>query len=331
MKVVIYQNNDRLKNEYFELVKRKYMNLKNFEYFFSDLKKALKFSHLKQQPYFISVIDDSTMLAHAAVICDRQLPRGTAFWGFFETSDNEEVFQLLWEKIKEVAREKGINRLLGPVNGSIWHQYRFIKETDRSPFFKTELFCEPFYYKLVKKTQEKEILYYSAYRNNFDNIIATTEPFYKKIMGDGFSLIESVKLTEKDLDNILKHCKKIFRKSWGYIDLSSSCFADLYSSQKLVPHLKRIYFLKKNQQIVGYCSLMLEDRRTLILKSIAILPEFQKLKLANALIYKVHIDAQLNQHQKVIYALIKENNAIKKLPKDDAVIFRRYVAFESYL
>jgi|SRR3989344_5026363 len=329
MNVIRYKNNENLRNQYLALVSSKYSSFKNFEYFFSDLKEAVRFSLSNQQTDFLAIIEGEKMIAHIALILDPQLPKNKAFWGFFESQNNEEIFTLLWEKLKELAKEKGINQLLGPINGSVWHQYRFIKEIDTSPFFKTELFCEPFYYDLVKKICSEEIPYYSAYRNDFNKLISITESFYKKMIDDGFTIIESTEVTEKQLKDVLNLCKTVFKNSWGYIDISDTDFASLYSSQKFSNHLSKVYFLQKDKKVIGYCSILIEDNESLILKTIAILPEFQSFGLGNALIHKIHIDAQKNQCKKIIYALIREDNGVKRLPKDDAVIFRRYVAFES--
>ena len=42
----------------------------------------------------------------------------------------------------------------------------------------------------------------------------------------------------------------------------------------------------------------------------------------------IHVDAQDLGVQRLIYALIYNENNIKHLPQDDAVIFRHYSAFE---
>lgn len=102
----------------------------------------------------------------------------------------------------------------------------------------------------------------------------------------------------------------------------------LYSSDKLKTHLNKLYLLYKDQQIIGYCGTTVEDEQTLILKTICILPEYQRLGLGNALAYKIHLDAQKEGFNKAIYALIREGNKIKNFPKDDTLIFRRYAAFE---
>ena len=87
--------------------------------------------------------------------------------------------------------------------------------------------------------------------------------------------------------------------------------------------------LQANGKIVGYSALMRDDENSVILKTLAILPEYQGLGLANALIYKMHEDVIKSGCIKVIYALIREENRVRDLPQNDVTIFRRYASFES--
>ena len=92
--------------------------------------------------------------------------------------------------------------------------------------------------------------------------------------------------------------------------------------------LNALYLLYKGEDIIGFCSTYKEDETTLILKTICILPQYQGKGLGNALAYKIHFDAKKDGFKKIIYALIREGNDIKKFPKEEAVVFRRYAAFE---
>ena len=58
------------------------------------------------------------------------------------------------------------------------------------------------------------------------------------------------------------------------------------------------------------------------------MPPYQGLGLGNALAYKIHFDAKNEGFKKIIYALIRDGNNIKNFPKEEAVIFRHYAAFE---
>lgn len=318
--------------ELIEILREKYGSHKDYDYFLNDTKKALSFCTNNENVSFYPVAgyENGKMCSHAALIIDKRLPTGEAFFGFLECPEDAAAFGALWNALIKEARDKGISVLKGPVNGSIWHQYRCIKETDDSDFFKAEPFCEPYYYDfLISNKPDAEIFYYSAHREPFDIVLRIIkEDSYTKLADAGFSIKETKQVAPEELRIIADISKKVFHASWGYTELNEQEFVQLYSSEKLTEHLDTLYLLYKGDAIIGFCSTSREDNHTLICKTICILPEYQNLGLGNALAYKLHVNAKREGFKKIIYALIREGNNVKNFPKDDAVIFRRYAAFE---
>jgi hypothetical protein len=331
MEIKTYQP-DTSASELTELLRKKYGSNKNFDYFLSDFKKAFDYCVGNRNVLFypIAGFENKKMCAHIGLIIDKRLPAGEAFFGFSEFPKDASAFSLLWGSLIKEARDKGISVLKGPVNGSIWHQYRCIKETYTSAFFKAEPFCEPYYYDFLASNKPiVEVLYYSAYREPFDIVLRMiSEDSYNKLAGLGFSIKGTKRITLEELYTIANISKIVFHDSWGYTELNEQEFMQLYSSEKLDEHLNSIYLLYKDKEIIGFCSTAKEDDHTLICKTICVLPEYQGLGLGNAFAYKLHLDAQKEGFKKMIYALIRESNNVKNFPKDDAVIFRRYASFE---
>lgn len=332
MKIIKYKPSNTSLPGLVALVKKKYRNEKNFDFFLSDFQKAYSFCVDNPNINFIpfSAFEDKQLVAHIAIINDKRLPKGEAFFGFFETKQDLTIFKALWQNLIEEARKMGISRLLGPVNGSIWHQYRCIKETDGSEYFKSEPITEVYYYKLLTQVKPTtEVSYQSAYREKFDKVMRIIQTEFRKLEAAGFDIKKLESVNYEQLRTIAEISKIVFRNnSWGYTDLTEREFLQLYSSDKLKAHLNKLYLLYKDQQVIGYCGTSIENAQTLILKTICILPEYQGLGLGNALAYKIHLDAKKEGFKKLIYALIREGNKIKNFPKDDTVIFRRYAAFE---
>lgn len=328
-------NTDTSSEELANLLQEKYGNNNDFDYFLNDFKKSLNFCTDNENITFYPVagFEDGKMSAHAALIVDKRLPIGEAFFGFLEFPDDASVFSALWSSLIKEARNKGISTLKGPVNGSIWHQYRCIKETNHCPFFKAEPFCESYYYDfLTSNKPAKEILYCSASREPFDIVLQIIgERVYDNIINLGFSIKETKSITPDELRTIAHISKIVFHDSWGYTELDEQEFLQLYSSEKLMAHLNTLYLLYKGNEMIGFCSTSKEDDHTLICKTIAVLPPYQGLGLGNALAYKFHVNAHKEGFKKIIYALIREDNNVKNFPKDDTVIFRRYAAFEFQL
>ncbi len=332
MKITKYKPNKSLLPELITLIQDKYKDKKNFDYFFSDYQKAYSFCVDNENILFIPIaaFKNEQLIAHIALINDRRLPKSEAFFGFFEIQKDITVLEEIWECLLKEAKKQNIKILKGPVNGSIWHQYRCIKETDESEYFKTEPISEIYYYELLSQMKpEREISYYSASREKFDKVMRIIHAGFEKLATAGFEIKKVKDVTFEQLHAIAEISRNVFSKnSWGYTDLTEKEFLQLYSFDKLQQHLNNLYLLLKDQQIIGFCGTTTESEQILILKTICILPECQGLGLGNALVYQIHLDAQKAGFKKMIYALIREGNQIKNFPKDDTVIFRRYAAFE---
>src|SRR3989338_1230297 len=322
-------------NELTQLLREKYGNCKNFNFFLSDSKKAFEFCMDNDNVSFYPIEGrkDGHMKAHIALIIDKRLPRGEAFFGFMESPDDVSAFSLLWNNLIKEAKEKGISVIKGPVNGSIWHQYRCIKETDGSPSFKAEVLSEPYYYDfLMSQKPSIEVGYFSASREPYDIVLKMiNQGSYEKLESHGFSMRVAKQVTPSELKTISDISKAVFKENWGYTELNDKEFTELYSTEKLNEHLDALYLLYRGEIIIGFCSTSKENELTLLLKTICVLPAYRGLGLGNALAYKIHLDAKKEGIKKIIYALIREGNSVNNFPKEEAVIFRRYAAFEFHI
>lgn len=315
-----------------ELLKKKYENIGGFEYFLSEFNKAFSYCIGNDNIQFfpISGSENAELQAHVALIIDKRLSKGEAFFGFLEVPNNLEVFGSMWNALTKEARSRGISLLKGPINGSIWHQYRCVKETNGSPWFKTEMLTEAYYYNLLQsQNQSAEIEYFSASREPYDIVLKLINPeSLSKMKSYGFSMKVAEDVTPSDLKIIANISRQVFKDNWGYTELNDQEFAGLYSAHEINKNLNALYLLYKGDVIIGFCSTFKENDSTLLLKTICVLPEYRGLGLGNALAYKIHEDAKKGGIKKIIYALIREGNSISNFPKEGTVTMRRYSAFE---
>ncbi len=321
-----------ISSELNRLLREKYGNNVNFDYFLRDFNKSYDFCLNNDNISFypIAGFEGEELRAHIALIIDKRLSAGEAFFGFLEIPDDSQVFDSMWSSLMEEAHNRGISVLKGPINGSIWHQYRCIKETDGSPLFKTEVFSELYYHDFLKsKKPSSEADYFSASREPYDIVLKLVDPGSFNMLSQHGFRIEAVKqVPPAQLKTIADISRWVFKENWGYTELNDQEFIDLYSSEKLKDYLDSLYLLYKGTELIGYCSTSEENKSTLTLKTICVLPVYRGLGLGNALAYKIHLDAKNNGFKKIIYALIREGNSINNFPKEGTVIFRRYAAFE---
>jgi hypothetical protein len=334
MEIKKYKPNKIPPLELIDLLHRKYGKSKNFDYFINDYQKAFDFCIDNENIVFISIAayQGEKMQAHLALIINKRLSSREAFFGFLETPEDTSVFNSMWNSLIKEARANKISILKGPVNGSIWHQYRCIKETDGSEFFKSELFSETYYYDFLRSSKPvSEVIYHSGYRKRFDAILKVGQPAYDRLAPAGFVVKEMELGSMEKLQTIASISRAVFKSSWGYTELSQKEFLKLYSSEKLTPGSTRIYLLYKGEEIIGFCGIFKENNFTLICKTMALLPEYHGSGFGNALAFKVHLDAKEEGVKKIIYALVREDNNIKNFPKEEVVIFRKYAAFEFHI
>ncbi len=331
MEITTYQP-DPAAHELIELLREQYAGQRNLDYFLKDIERAMGFCVGNDNIRFpqLAGFENRKMRAHGAIIIDRRLPPGEAFFGFLEFPDDASTGTMLWDHLIKTAKNNGIAVLKGPVSGSIWHQYRCVSETDHSPLCKAEPFSQPYYRQfLAAQGPTGEVLYYSAYRRSFEKVLALLdERMRQQPMGPAFSIRETGRATPEELRTIADISRTVFCNSWGYTELTDAEFSALYSSEKLATHPGPLYLLYDREELVGFCGTFWEDEHTLVSKTIALLPRYQGQGLGNALAHRLHTDAAQRGVKKMIYALIREGNAIGHFPKDEAVIFRRYSAFE---
>lgn len=313
------------------LIQEKYSAMENFPYFAQDFATAFAFAatspHVRFTPFTAEA--QGKMLAHIALVTDDRRPAGESFFGFMEMPQDEALFSRMWDALSAEAKAQGIGKLMGPVNGSVWHHYRAVTETDGTPFFKSELPSAPWYHDYLEaKNPSETVHYHSGYRTRFDAILALGPLVAPALLKYGLSVRRLEHAGAGELPTVVALSRAIFKGNWGYVDLADEEFTALYAPSKLASGLHALYFLQRGEQVIGYASVFEEGADTLACKTMAILPEYQGQGLGNALAYEIHKDAAREGAKKMLYTLIRDENGISRFPKDDAVVFRRYCAYE---
>lgn len=316
--------------EYQKLLLKLYNNSKAFKYYCNDLIKGLEYStnSVFQTTSLFLITDEDITIATFALIKDIRMAKDKVFFGFFESENNNKLLDFIWKSILEESKKIDCQKILGPVNGSIWHQYRFVSKSNKEITFPSEPITKSYYFDFfASKKTVKVTEYHSAYRTNFDVILKYTEPSYQKAIDKN---VEIVRITNFDLELlkvIYRFSSQIFSKSWGFVPLNFEEFLELYNSEKIEDFIGSLYLTKVEDRIVGFC-MNIETEDAIIMKTIAVIPEFQKHGLGNALVYAVHNEAKTKNKDYVIYALINKKNKIQHFPQEEVVILREYVAFE---
>lgn len=336
MKIKLYNPTDfHSENKLRAFLKELYASNINFDFFLGDYQRAYDFcvtsEHVKFYP--LVFLQDEKLVAHVALVVDDRLPPGEAFFGFFEIIDDMKVFNEVWRELTKLARLHHVQVLKGPVNGSIWHQYRCIKEDTSIPFFKTEPMTPLYYYDFLSQVNPtSEITYSSGIRESYADILEILKEhknsIEQKLENGGFKVEVNTEITRDSLLAIASLSAAVFdEKSWGYTKLDDVEFSKLYDLEKINEHTYKLFLLYHHDVLVGYCSTMREEM-SLICKTICIVSEFQGVGLGNALALKIHEEAERDGIEKIMYVLVRDGNRVHNYPTEDVEIFRKYAAFD---
>lgn len=251
-------------------------------------------------------------------------------FGFVHFPDSLEERKSFWERVCQKAKKMGAHSLVGPIQASTYFPYRFITETDGRPFFDGEYFSQDFAHEFMMTQNPSKVQYYrTGERDRFDGVMAVSKPYFDKAVELGFTIQAHSSVSPELFSSIFQLVGQIFGSNWSFQQISEEEMKMVYASEfgkstRLVLHTYHL-----NDKMIGFCRYVEHNERTLICKTLGILPEYQKMGLGNAGVYTMHSDALRLGYSHMYYALIYDGNRVQKnMPKDDSVIFRKYASYE---
>lgn len=206
--------------------------------------------------------------------------QSTALIGNYECIDDDVVSAFILEEAFRIARNKGMNRVLGPMNGSTWDHYRF-KSSDNPPFL-SEAQNKPWYIRQFESTGFRSCAHYLS---ALDRRMESDRPDWiareQELVAAGMNIrgIRTDQL-EEELHSIYQFNLIAFTKNEFYTPISEERFLEKYLPLKALiqPDLVRIAE-DKTGAMIGYifCFLNILDQteKQLIIKTIARRPDKQ--------------------------------------------------------
>jgi len=121
---------------------------------------------------WVAVRDGRDVGCIAVIIDDHHNERyreATAFFGFFEAVNDQAVSRLLFDAVKNFARQAGMQRILGPMNPSINEECGLLVEGFDSPPVLMMTYNPPYYASLVEDAGFRGCKDLFAYHVNLDD------------------------------------------------------------------------------------------------------------------------------------------------------------------
>jgi len=330
----VYEFEENHNQDFLYFMKELYQDSKHIEPYMQNIKKiknknnpSFKFIKIKN---FIAYQGDK-VLGHISAMIDKRLGGNIGLIGFYECLDNQELSKRLIEEAVNYLKENGYYIIRAPIDLTIWHPYRFV--VDQKNTFILEPITKKYYIKhFIDYGFQQVAEYESGQRIDYQTILPYTKLAHDYLLKNGFR-IEELKKEKFDEINLLIYelAKKTFTDSWSYVEISKEEYIYLYGETKdLFANLLVEVIYNPQKEAIGFCSSIFDpiDKDTMVIKSIAVLPEYQNMKVGAALIYSQHKKAYDRGISKIIYALVRIGNTVTKLPYPGIEVIRKYIALE---
>ena len=248
----------------------------------------------------------------------------------------------LFNKVFEELKKEGIEIIIGPLNGTTWNTYRYVTEKRNGKPFLLEPWNEDYSVSLFEKLDFKHLAGYistvmegmnSDGRKNLNKKIEKLKKFdyYKDIK------VESAE--NKDLMAVLNKVYDLtveaFKNNFLYSELEREIFLKMYLSyeDKIIKKFFKMLYFK--DELIGYVFGIPDYTElgykgkidTIILKTIAVSPEYNGKGMGYILINSLVEEAAKEGYENVIYALMHESNVSKNIGLLLGNILRKYTLF----
>ena len=252
--------------------------------------------------------------------------------------DEEQLFNKVFEELKK----EGIETIIGPLNGTTWNTYRYVTEKGSRKQFLLEPWNEDYSVSLFEKLDFKHLAGYistvmegmnSDGRKNLNKKIEKLKKF------DYYEDIRVESAENKDLLTVLNKVYDLtveaFKNNFLYSELEREIFLKMYLSyeDKIIKKFFKMLYFK--DELIGYVFGIPDYTElgykgkidTIILKTIAVSPEYNGKGMGYILINSLIEEAEKEGYENVIYALMHESNVSKNIGLLLGNMLRRYTLF----
>ena len=258
--------------------------------------------------------------------------------GDFEVNDLENGLKIL-KKCEELFLENGIHKIVAPMNGNTWKKYRTLKYTSNEPMFLLENVNPYSDNEIFLKSGFKELYTYTSNKGALDDAYESEilDIVEKNIENE---CIEIRKFNKEkyidDLKKIYNVSSKSFTRNPFYTPISETEFINQYEPYINMIDDDFVLIAEKDGKEIGFVFCIPnyneikegKNLETLILKTIAVLPEYEDLGIGNILLRKISKKAKEKNFLNWIFAFMYSNNTSQKMAKrNKAKVIREYALY----
>lgn len=205
-----------------------------------DVQKNPFFRHAYRTLY-IAVEDGKTIGRIAAIIDDehnRYHNERSAFFGYFECVNREEVAKALFAKVEEFARERGMTKILGPMNPSTNNECALLIEGYDDPPAIMMTYNPPYYPVLVEKCGYSKAKDFYAYLldSRRDQPSERLMAHVEKLKQAGRVTFRKINMAKFDdeVAMVREMYNDAWETNWGFVPMNEQEFQHMAKDLKLI-------------------------------------------------------------------------------------------------
>ena len=258
--------------------------------------------------------------------------------GEIEGNDKTALVELIKECIKVLKVNKR-NYVVAPMNQTTWKKYRTILDTSNENTFLLEN-VDPIEYNNVFLNTNFKIIH--TYTSNKGKIKDSYNSDIFQIIEENIKkeniIIRKINKSDiyTDLEKIYNICIKSFCNNPLYTDISKQEYIKQYEKYIDILDDDFILIAEKDGNEIAFVFCMpnyneLKEKKkvtTLILKTIAVIPEYEEIGIGNLLLKRIENTAKEKGYIDWIFAFMYDKNTSQKMAKrNNAEIIRKYALY----
>jgi GNAT superfamily N-acetyltransferase len=251
--------------------------------------------------------------------------------GWYECIDDADAARALLDAVRERVRARDGRSVLGPINGTTWHRYRFADPAPAPPFF-LDVHHKPYYAAQWLACGAVRIDEYSS--TSFDSLdeLPEHDAHVEAQRRRGITL-RQFRPDRFDEELRLLHTLSLagFASNRFYSPIDLEEFVELYEPLRPIVRPELVLFAEENGAPVGFVfavdNLYERERRSLVMKSATVIPEYAGRGLGHLLLETIHRTASAQGYDQIIHALIHRGNRSGSILAERSRLLREYAVY----
>jgi len=234
-------------------------------------------------------------------------------------------------------REHGCTLAVGPMDGNTWRRYRLVTDAGAEPPFFLEPTNPPEWPGWWRAAGFGPLAEYcSAVTDDLEPHDPRLGEVADRVRAEDIRLrpIDPERF-EEELGRLFDISLASFQDNYLYTPLPHPEFLAYYARLAPVIRPELVLFAERAGQPVGFMFAVADQAQaqrgepvtTVIMKTIAVRPEFRSLGLGGLMLAEVHAAARRLGFRRAIHALMHETNRSRRMSQHYARVFRRYTLF----